>query len=187
MKNNNTKLIVGLGNIGLEYKYTRHNIGFMFLNYLKNEYPFNDFKIEDKFFGKITQASINRNKILLLKPNTFMNLSGKSVQTVAHYYKINPENIIVIHDDLDIQFESFKINTGKGPRAHNGISSIETNLGTKEFSRVRIGIENRLPEEKGKFKGRDYVLSKFKEEELSKLNNTTFKSILEKLELIVLN
>lgn len=190
----NTLLIVGLGNIGDKYRQTRHNVGFMFLDFIKKEYNLEDYKEASKFKAQI---SINNfpdshslpnfigmnnepTRIILVKPNTYMNNSGESVRSIKDYYEIPLENIIIIHDDLDIQFGEFKIQSNKGPRAHNGIISVERDLGTNEFKRIRIGIENRDQQVKQKFRGIDYVLSKFTQEEITELEEKIFKCINQK-------
>jgi len=142
------KLIVGLGNPGAKYAQNRHNSGFMLVDYLKQNASFNS-------------------DVEYLKPQTFMNKSGDEVSRKVNFYKIKPEDLVVIHDDLDLKLGEYKIQKGKGPKIHNGINHIEERLGTKDFWRVRIGvdarpIENRLP-------GDAYVLQNFQSGELVKL------------------
>ncbi len=152
-------LIAGLGNPGAKYSMTRHNIGFMFLDYLAAE---NDFTFsESKWQAKAALSSLKQHRILFLKPETFMNLSGMAVVRAASYYKIPPERIIVIHDDLDLEVGRIKVAFNRGAGGHKGILSISRQLGTKKFSRVKIGIgrpRTNIPVEK-------YVLSKFSREE----------------------
>jgi PTH1 family peptidyl-tRNA hydrolase len=152
-------LVVGLGNPGTKYNMTRHNVGFMFLDYLATE---NGFKFSDsKWQAKAALSIFNQHKILFLKPETFMNLSGMSVVRAASYYKIIPERIVVIHDDLDLEVGRVKLAFNRGDGGHKGIRSISGQLGTKEFSRIKIGIgrpQGRIPVE-------NYVLSKFSQEE----------------------
>ncbi len=157
------KLIAGLGNKGKEYNNTRHNIGFIFLDYLSNELKFR-YSEKNKLtvFGK---KIINNEKILFLKPQTFMNLSGKAVCFFSVKFKIPAEDILIIHDDIDLPFAKIKIKKGGGDAGHNGIKSIIQELGDNNFCRVRIGIGR--PEEKGK--EADFVLDKFTDEEKESL------------------
>jgi PTH1 family peptidyl-tRNA hydrolase len=152
-------LIAGLGNPGQQYAGTRHNVGFMMLDYLagKNDLTFTD----SKWKALVVKASVWSKSVVLLKPETFMNLSGRAVAQTAHFYKLQPANIIVIHDDLDMEFGRIKIVSGGGDAGHKGIRSIIENLGTNNFPRVKIGIGRPsapvLPEK--------YVLSKFEPDE----------------------
>jgi len=128
------KLIVGLGNPGPTYHYNRHNIGFLVIDNLVKELNANTIS-NKKFFGELFKSK----DILLLKPTTFMNLSGKSVAAVASFYKIEPKDILVIHDDIDLPFGAIKIKRGGGHGGHNGLKSIDS-LISKEYNRLRIGV-----------------------------------------------
>jgi len=125
------KLIIGLGNPGEKYKKTRHNAGFMATDAIASNFQFSIFNFQTKFNSETAEKIISNEKIILAKPQTFMNESGKAVKATADYYKIPPENITVIHDDLDIPLGSYKLQFGKGPRLHNGVTSVENHLGTK--------------------------------------------------------
>jgi PTH1 family peptidyl-tRNA hydrolase len=152
-------LIAGLGNPGQQYAGTRHNIGFMMLDYLaeKNNLTFTD----SKWKALVSKAVFWNESIVLLKPVTFVNLSGMAVAQAAHFYKLQPANIIIIHDDLDMEFGRIKIVSGGGDGGHKGIRSIIEHLGTKSFPRVKIGIGRPpapvLPEK--------FVLGKFNSDE----------------------
>lgn len=175
-----TILIVGLGNPGEEYERTRHNAGFMFLDKVMELYKFEITKqqgLSSNFNGKITELSVDGQKVILLKPQTFMNKSGDSVRSVADYYDIDPEDIILVHDDLDLKIGEYKIQLGKGPKVHNGVTSIENRLGTTQFLRVRIGIENRTPELRKYLKGEDYVLQKIKKDEIELFDETLVTAV----------
>ena len=163
--NNNIYLLVGLGNPGEKYESTRHNIGFSFLDsYSKQiQCPILDTKF-DSYYGNFSKDG---NKILLLKPQTFMNESGLAVKKAKNFFKINDENIIIIYDDLDLQIGQIKIKMGGGSGGHNGINSIIENIGNNNFSRIRIGIGK--PKEKSMTN--KYVLSKFTKEEGKIVNN----------------
>ena len=159
------KLIIGLGNPGKEYARTRHNAGFLFVDMLREEWRFPDFAPEKKFSSLISADMRDGGKILLMKPETFMNRSGEAVRAVMDFFKLTPEDITVIHDDLDLPFGTWKIATDSGAAGHNGVASLIEHLGTKTFRRIRIGIGR--PED-----GRDpadYVLARFTDEENQKL------------------
>lgn len=159
-------LIVGLGNPGKEYENTRHNAGFMAVDALADEYGFAPFKA--KFDGAISEGKIEGEKVYLLKPHTYMNLSGNSVVKVANFYKILPQNIIVIHDDMDLPIGKLKAKLGGGAGGHNGLKSIDAAI-TPNYNRIRIGVGH------AKDKGADvvnYVLSGFGKEDKKKLDET---------------
>ncbi|MBP5789475.1 MAG: aminoacyl-tRNA hydrolase [Neisseriaceae bacterium] len=134
------KLIVGLGNIGMEYTDTRHNAGFWFVDELAHQHKA-VFKTEKKFFCDIAKVVINRREIRLIKPTTFMNLSGQAVAAVAHFYRVNPDEILVVHDELDLTCGSLKLKQGGGNNGHNGLKDIQAKLGTPNFWRLRLGID----------------------------------------------
>ena len=140
-------LIVGLGNPGAEYAKTRHNVGFMAVDVIHDEYGFGAYK--SKFDGLISEGNIAGEKVYLLKPQTFMNLSGNSVVKAANFYKILPQNIIVIHDDMDLKINQIKAKLGGGSGGHNGLKSIDAAI-TPNYNRIRLGIghpDNGLPHE----------------------------------------
>lgn len=154
------KLIIGLGNIGKEYESTRHNIGFMVIDRLAK-----DLSIDvdtNKFKSKIGEKNINGEKIILMKPSTYMNLSGEAVIEIVNFYKINIEDILVIHDDLDLPVGKLRLRTKGSAGGQNGIKNIIAHLKTQEFNRIRIGIGNNKL-----YNTADYVLSKFDSEEKS--------------------
>jgi len=148
------KLIVGLGNPGKKYEFNRHNIGFLAVDYLIDE--FRASKISSKFKGELFKSE----DFLFLKPNTFMNLSGESVVLVKEFYKISNENIIVIHDDIDLKLGALKFKIGGGSGGHNGLKSIDAHIGN-DYYRVRVGVGR--PERKEEVI--NHVLSDFKKDE----------------------
>lgn len=152
-------LLVGLGNPGDKYKNNRHNVGFMVIDQIADDNGITNFK--SKFNGEIAEGTIAGQKLALLKPMTFMNESGISVRKAADFYKITPENIIVFHDELDLQPFKIKVKKGGGTGGHNGLKSIDAHLGDKEYWRVRIGIGH--PGDKNRVSG--YVLSDYSKEE----------------------
>ncbi len=158
------KLIVGLGNIGEIYNNTRHNIGFKFLDAFakKNNVEFNRFD----FDGEYSILTINDTKIILLKPHTFMNLSGKSVIACMNFFKIKKDEILIIYDDKDLKIGDYKYKMSGSSGGHNGIKDIINVLGSEEFKRIKIGIGNKpLHMDLAK-----YVLSKFSKQELEVLS-----------------
>ena len=130
-------LIVGLGNPGAEYAGTRHNVGFMAADALAEHYKFGPFRA--KFDGLIAEGTIGGEKVYLLKPQTYMNLSGNSVVKAAGFYKILPQNIAVIHDDMDLPVGKIRVKLGGGSGGHNGIKSIDAAISTN-YNRIRIGV-----------------------------------------------
>ncbi len=130
-------LIVGLGNPGAEYECTRHNVGFMAVDEIAHKYGFSAFKA--KFDGLAAEGKIEGEKVLLLKPQTFMNLSGNSAVKAAHFYKILPENIIVIHDDIDLALGQIRAKIGGGTGGHNGLKSLDAHI-SPNYNRIRIGV-----------------------------------------------
>ncbi len=130
-------VLVGLGNIGQEYAKTRHNIGFMAADRIIRRYNLPDFK--SKFKGMISEGAIAGEKAIILKPSTFMNLSGESVLSLISFYKIPIDNIIVFHDDMDLPVGKIKIKQGGSAGGHNGLKSIDKHIG-QNYWRVRIGV-----------------------------------------------
>lgn len=165
------KLIVGLGNPGDKYKTTRHNAGFMVVDALVSQIANSQWSMAKKFNSFIDYQS----SIIFCKPQTFMNASGVAVAKLATYYKLPAAEIFVIHDDLDIKLGEYKIQKGVGPKLHYGVESIERALGTKDFWRVRVGVENR--EIIQRTPGEEYVLQNFKEDEFEILKNIIEKII----------
>lgn len=163
------KLIVGLGNPGKEYDNSRHNIGFMIIdNYLGNV------NYTAKFDGLIYETNINGEKVIFLKPQTFMNNSGISVGKIVKYYDIDLNNILVIHDDLDLNFNVLKLKHNSSSGGHNGIKSIISHLGSQEFNQFKFGISNEYKKDVI-----DFVLGKFSHEELNNINYQVSNDIIE--------
>lgn len=154
------KLIVGLGNIGKEYQETRHNIGFMFLEHLKKDWNL-DFKEEKAFKGFVASKIIEGKKTYFLMPATYMNLSGDAVQSLCNYYKIEVEDILVIYDDMDLPVGESRYKKKGSSGGQNGMKDIILKLGTDKISRLKIGIGKG----KGHLRGKDYVLSRFDNDE----------------------
>lgn len=147
------KLLVGLGNPGTKYFHTRHNAGYLFLDYLSQKIS----------LGQTVKT---------LKPDTYMNQSGQAVAKAMGFFKLSTDDLLVVHDDLDLRLGEFKLQFGKGPKQHNGVESIEQRLGTTQFWRLRLGIDNR--EAQKRTPGESYVLQNFSEQELKILQSQVF-------------
>ena len=166
------KLIVGLGNPGTEYEQTRHNVGFWFLDELATQWRVS-FKHEKKFFGDVVRAAYTGEEVWLLKPDSFMNRSGQAVAALAQFYKIKPEEVLVVHDELDIVCGRIKFKLGGGNGGHNGLKDIQVKLGTPNFYRLRLGIDH--PGDKNLVVG--YVLNKPSAADREKIDESIEKSI----------
>jgi PTH1 family peptidyl-tRNA hydrolase len=157
-----TKLIVGLGNPGPKYQWTRHNAGFMVLDRLS--YRAGIPITRKTFSGLYGEGNHREERLLLLKPQTFMNLSGRSVNPALHFHRLSLQDLIVIHDDLDIPFGQVKLKEGGGHAGHNGLRSLLQELGSGQFIRIRVGIGRPLQGDAA-----DYVLSTFNRDEMGHL------------------
>jgi len=159
-----TYLLIGLGNPGREYRDNRHNVGFMLIDRLIVRLNARGMKVQSKAI--ITTATYEDRKLILAKPQTYMNLSGQSAQGLLNFYKLPVENMLVAHDDLDIPFGTIRIRPGGGPGGQRGMASTIEQLGTKDFPRLRIGI-GRPP---GRLDPSAYVLQNFSREEMKILS-----------------
>ena len=157
------KLIVGLGNPGKEYENTRHSMGFMVLNY----FPGNNLW-KEKFNGMYCQQNVNGEKVIFLKPLTYMNLSGDCVIKYVKYFDISIEDILIIQDDLDLPYMQYRLKFDSSAGGHNGIKSIINNLGTQKIPRLKIGIAHDRS-----IDTKDYVLGHFNKEDLKLFENKT--------------
>lgn len=166
------KIIVGLGNPGEQYKGTRHNVGFQIIDMVSNALNFDEFQLKKKFDAFITEGNFRNEKIVLVKPVTYMNLSGKAVRKIAKFYKVLLHDLWLIIDDLDFELGNMKIREKGGHGTHKGLTSVIEILGSENFPRFRIGIESRSDKQKGKFKGRDFVLGKFTKSEEKLIEKT---------------
>lgn len=163
-----TKLLVGLGNPGKEYDGTRHNIGFACLDHFVGKTEgMEAWTAKKSFKCNFSVGRLGDTQIIAIKPTTFMNLSGEAVQAVAAYYKIVPADILVIHDELDVDFGQVRLRTGGSSAGHNGLKSIIEQLG-EDFGRVRIGIGPKKP---ARMDSADFVLQKFASEQAEQLPN----------------
>jgi PTH1 family peptidyl-tRNA hydrolase len=149
------KLIVGLGNPGKKYQETRHNVGFMFVDKIANDLSIK-FTLNKQLKSEIAEANVKGEKVILIKPQTFMNLSGEAVRSVQNYYKIELEDILVIYDDLDLPTGKIRIRKSGSSGGHKGMQNIIELIKTQEVKRVRIGIDSEYKKDTI-----DYVLGKF--------------------------
>ncbi len=164
------KMIVGLGNPGSDYKNTRHNVGFMVLDAFLG-----DVSWKDKFNAKYYIDNIDGEKVIFIKPTTYMNLSGNAVVEFVNYYDLELEDILVVHDDLDLPFGKYKLKTNSSAGGHNGIKSIISSLGSQDFARLKIGISHDRSVDT-----KDYVLGNFSkaDKELFESMQVTFNKII---------
>ncbi len=155
-----TYLLIGLGNPGREYRDNRHNFGFMLIDRLCIRLNARGMRVQSKAI--VTTAQYEGRKLMLAKPQTYMNLSGQSIQGLAHFYKLPLEQLLVAHDDLDLPFGTLRVRPGGGPGGQKGVASTIESLGTRDFARLRLGI-GRPP---GRMDPADYVLQDFSREEM---------------------
>jgi PTH1 family peptidyl-tRNA hydrolase len=165
---NKTILLVGLGNPGKEYDLTRHNVGFLALDeFVAKTDEMEDWIVKSNLKSQMSTGRIGQNKVIAIKPTTFMNLSGEAVQAVANFYKIHPDNIVVLHDEIDINFGQIRLRKGGSSAGHNGIKSVTQHMG-EDYGRIRIGIGPKKP---ASIKSEAFVLKKFSSEEQEQLPN----------------
>lgn len=170
-------LLVGLGNIGREYELTRHNFGFLLLDKIIDDYSLN--AQGKKFKSEIFIGEIGEEKVIAIKPQTFMNRSGIAVAEVANFFRIDPKNILVLHDDVDLALGKIKVKIAGGNGGHNGLKSIDEMIG-KNYMRLRLGVDRPANKE---FETADYVLAKFSKEEALRVDliNEKISDLLEEL------
>jgi len=171
-------LVVGLGNPGKKFEKTRHNLGFLIIENLKLKIEnFSDWRYEKKFKAEISRGKIGNKKIILARPQTFMNNSGKAVKLLTKTYTLDPKNLIVIHDDIDLTLGKIKIVKNRGSAGHKGVQSIIDELGTKDFVRFRIGIKPVTSDKRQVTRIEDFVLRKFNKEEERILKGVIKKAV----------
>ncbi|MBU3964553.1 aminoacyl-tRNA hydrolase [Patescibacteria group bacterium] len=168
-------LIIGLGNPGLKFKNTRHNIGFEILDQIRKNGDFSVWENKKRLKAKICVGEHGDKKLILAKPQTFMNNSGESLKLLTAFYKIPISELWVVHDDIDLEFGKIRIKNDSGSGGHKGIESIISCLGTKDFKQFKIGILNK---KKGKIDTKKFVLQKFTKQELGQLKDIKQESIL---------
>ncbi len=167
------RLTVGLGNPGRSYEGNRHNVGFAVADELRRSGAFPDWR--EKFSGVFTRGEMADQPLALLKPMTFMNLSGESVQPACAFFKVEPSELVVIHDELDLPFGQVRVKVGGGHAGHNGLRSLVQRLGTADFVRIRIGIGRPPPGFRGDMA--DYVLQDFDPMERAELSDVVGRAV----------
>lgn len=186
-----TKLIIGLGNPDQEYQNTRHNVGFMMVDYVAKKNDCRDFEFNKKLNTLVAKCKIGKNQVFLAKPQTYVNKTGEAATKLKNFYKVKPEDIILVHDDLDIEFGNFKLSFGKNSGGHKGVESVMKSLKTKNFWRLRIGTAvralDKAREQSDKKRDAfvmDFVLSKFgkkEDKELNKLLKGAYERLVENI------
>jgi peptidyl-tRNA hydrolase, PTH1 family len=166
---NKTILVVGLGNLGHEYDGTRHNIGFAAIDRFAADHDFSGWIDKKDLRCHMATAQLGEAKVIAIKPTTLMNLSGEAVQAVMHFYKISLDNIVVVHDELDIPFGQIRTRVGGSAAGHNGIKSVTQHIG-EAYGRVRIGVGPKLHDKQD---SADFVLARFSKEQEAQLDNLT--------------
>lgn len=173
------KLIVGLGNPGNQYEQTRHNAGFLAVDYFLRDHQ--AITCQGKFNAQICEYHENGVKVFFVKPQSFMNLSGEVVREICAFYKVDPtSDLLVLHDEKDLPFGAVKEGFASSSAGHNGVQNIIDELGTKDFARIRIGVETREPD--SPIPTDVFVLQKFQDEELEKLDSEVFPKTSEIIE-----
>jgi len=162
---NKSLLIVGLGNPGAEYARNRHNVGFLCLDDFAKRNSFDPWVAKKDFKCELTQATLGDTRVILCKPQTFMNLSGEAVQAVMHFYKLNLKQLVVVHDDIDVNFGQIRMRVGGSSAGNNGIKSVTKHVG-EEYARVRVGIGPKTHEQ---MDSADFVLEDFSAQEREQL------------------
>ena len=168
-------LICGLGNPGERYKETRHNVGFWAIEKIREKYDFPSFSFESKFEAELAKKEIKGKEVILLKPMAFMNLSGRPIKKISNFYKIKRDNILIFHDDIDLDLGRIKVVKNRGSAGHKGVESIFFEIGKKDLVRARIGIKNF--ERKDKEFIKKYVLERFSKEEKTILEEKVLPKI----------
>ena len=165
---NKSVLIVGLGNPGQEYDLTRHNVGFLAIDeFVSKSDQMEEWISKNDLKCLLSSGRISEKRVIAIKPTTFMNLSGEAVLAVSNFYKIHPDNIVVIHDELDIDFGQIRLRVSGSSAGHNGIKSVSKLIG-EDYGRIRVGVGPTTPEQMA---SEDFVLQKFSEAEQEQLPN----------------
>lgn len=164
------KLILGLGNPGKEYETTRHNVGFLALDELAERNDFTPFALDAKLKAMVSKGTIDEVSVLLVKPTTFMNLSGESLCLIKQFYKVDDANILIVYDDKDMEFGKIRFRSSGSSGGHNGIKSIIQTFGSENFDRLKIGVGD-LNHPAYKKDASTFVLGKFSPQEMEKLKD----------------
>jgi peptidyl-tRNA hydrolase, PTH1 family len=180
------KIIVGLGNPGEKYKNTRHNVGFLAVDFLLSFDGFMDAKPSHEFKSEMYTSGNGTDKIIFLKPQTYMNDSGQALKVICNFYKLDfAKELLVIHDEVDLPFGEIRTTASSSSAGHNGVQSIIDNIGTQDFNRVRIGVETR--ESREQMPTDAFVLQNFSDEQIRKLREEIFPKVKEEIEKFIKN
>ena len=166
------KAVIGLGNPGIGYEGTRHNVGFLVLDQWSKAHGI---RYKSRFRGKFAEERVANEKVLLLKPQTYMNLSGMAVAELSGFYQMDPQDILIVHDDIDLALGKLRLRARGSAGGHNGLKSIQAHLGSTEYWRLKIGVGRPAGEEKGDVA--DYVLSPFAKAERKELEEVVAKGV----------
>ncbi len=173
------KLLVGLGNPGKAYESTRHNVGFILCDRIADDHGFGS--VEKIFDGELRKGSLFGERFMVFKPQTYMNLSGRAVAPLMRYFKLEPQDSIVVFDDVDLEPGKVKARTGGGHGGHNGVRSLIAELGTDQFHRVKVGIGKPVPGDVAQ-----WVLGKMSKDELEHLDQHAITDVLDRVRSILL-
>ena len=173
------KLLIGLGNPGAEYADTRHNVGWRVVELCARRWDAGAWKMERALQSRVATAVVGDMRVVLVEPQTYMNLSGEAVSKVLKYYKLTPADMLVVHDDKDLAFPMLRQKKGGGSGGHNGIASIVQHVGTGDFSRIKIGVANELLTH---MDTADFVLGRFGADEKKVLEEKVLGEVCEKVE-----
>lgn len=174
------KLLIFLGNPGKKYEKTRHNAGWIVADIFRDTQNLSPFTLEKKFFGEISTGIIAGEKAILLKPDTFMNLSGKALLAVAQFYKISPEDVLLIYDDKDQELGKVRFREKGSAGGHNGVKDCIRVFGSENIARIKIGVDTPIRTEHN-MNTADFVLSNFSKEELKNLKKDIYEEVEEKI------
>ena len=175
------KIIVGLGNPGIKYQGTRHNAGFLAVDDFLKSLDANINPSCTKFNSELVEANLREEKIFFIKPTTFMNNSGQAVSEIVNFYKANAkEDLLIIHDDTDLNLGNIRLANNSSAAGHNGVQDIIDKLGSQEFNRIRIGVESR--ESRGEISTEAFVLQKFSNDEIEKLKKDILPQVKKEIE-----
>lgn len=181
---NNMILIVGLGNPGKKYEKTRHNVGFRAVDGFQKKNNFSAFKLSKKSLAEISKGALGDEKVILAKPQTFMNNSGRAVKLLTRNYELKAKSLFIVHDDIDLPFGKIRISVGRSSAGHKGVESIIKELKTKDFVRFRIGIQSATNDKRQETRTEKFVLEKFSKDE-EKISGGTIKEAVEAIEMAI--
>lgn len=164
------KMIIGLGNPGAKYQKTRHNLGFLVIEEIRKHFGLPPFSFNKKFEAEICKSELNGEKVILAKPQTFMNLSGRAVKKIIDFYKLKKDDFLIILDDIDLDFGKIRIREKGSAGGHKGLESIIKEISNQNFFRIRVGIKNKI----GERETEKYVLENFRKKEMEIIKEKIF-------------